>query len=82
LQNPSTTQIIGYANIPSDLHLALGLSISWVVEKHFVKTRMLVITMMVKYIFCCGSIKQLSKKSFPPHKSKPLAMQTFPVTFT
>jgi len=61
----------------SDLHLALGLCISWDIEIHFVNTIWLVIT-MVKYDFCCGSIKYWSKKP----ESKPLAMQTFPVTLT
>jgi len=37
VKNLSPTQIhaIGYANIPSDLHLALRLCISWVFAKHF-----------------------------------------------
>jgi len=33
--SPTQIQAIGYANIPSDLNLALGLCISWVNEKHF-----------------------------------------------
>jgi len=79
--SPTQIQAIGYAIIPSHLHLALGLCISWVIEKHFVKTRLLVIT-MVKYIFCCGNSRYWNEKAYHKHKSKPLAMQTFPVTFT
>jgi len=33
--SPTQIQAIGYANIPSELHLALGLCISWIFEKHF-----------------------------------------------
>jgi len=32
--SPTQTQAIGYKNIPSDLHLALGLCISLVVDKN------------------------------------------------
>jgi len=32
--SPTQTQAIGYTNIPSDLHLALGLCISLVVDKN------------------------------------------------
>jgi len=49
--SPTQTQAIGYKNIPSDLHLALGLCISLVVDKKHVKIGLLVIT-MVKYVFC------------------------------
>jgi len=35
--SPTPTQAFGYANIPSDLQLALGLNISRVVEKDHVK---------------------------------------------
>jgi len=46
---PFVIQAISYANIHSDLPLALGLCIRWVIEKHdCVKTRQLVI-IMVKY---------------------------------
>jgi len=63
------------------LSSGMGLCISWVIEIHFfVKVRQLVIT-MVKYYFCCGSIKYWSKRCHP-HKSKQLAMQTFPLTFS
>jgi len=47
--SPTQIQAIGYANIPSDLDIALGLCISWVVEIHFLKTRQLVNT--VKLFF-------------------------------
>jgi len=59
----SLTQIqaIGYTNIPSDLHLALGVSISLVVHKNHVKIRQLVIT-MVKYVFFCNTLNSYSNK--------------------
>jgi len=49
--SPTQTQAIGYTNIPSDIHFALGLCISLVVFKNHFKIGMLVIT-MVKYVFC------------------------------
>jgi len=79
--SPTQTQAIGYTNIHSDLHLALGLCISLVVHKNHFKIGLLVIT-MVKYVFCSSSFNSWSKKTCHLHKPKPLAKQTFPVTFT
>jgi len=62
--SPKQTQAIGYVNIPSHLPLALGLCISWVVEKNFVKNRQLIIS-MVKYDFCCSSINYWRKCLLP-----------------
>jgi len=52
--SPTQTQAIGYTNIPSDLHLALGLCISLVVFKNHFKIGLLVIT-MVKYVFAAAA---------------------------
>jgi len=47
--SPTQTQAIGYTNIHSDLHLALGLCISLVVHEIHFEIGLLVIT-MVKYV--------------------------------
>ena len=47
--SPTQMQAIGYTNISSDLHLAFGLCISFVVFKNQAKIGLLVIT-MVKYV--------------------------------
>jgi len=78
---PTQTQAIGYTNIPSDLHLALGLCICLVVFKNQAKIGMLVIT-MGKYVFCSSSFNSWSEKTCHLHKPKPLAIPTFTVTFT
>ena len=59
--SPTQTQAIGYTNINSDLHFALGLCISLVVFKNYFKIELRVIT-MVKYVFCCSSFNSWSKK--------------------
>jgi len=59
--SPTQNQAIGCDNIPIDFHLTLGLCISWVVEKNFVKMKQLV-NIMVKYVFCSGSMKYWSKQ--------------------
>ena len=78
--SPTQTQAIGYTNIHSDLHLALTLCISLVVHKNHFKIGLLVIT-MVKYVFAAAA-SILGVKNCHLHKPKPLAIQTFPVTFT
>jgi len=45
-KSPTQTQAIGYSNIQSDLHLALGLCISLVVHKTHFKIGLLVITIV------------------------------------
>jgi len=37
---------------------------------------------MVKYIFCCQSIKYWSEETCQPHKPKSLAKQTFTMTLS
>jgi len=67
VKKPALTQIqaIGYTNIPSDLHLALGLCISIVVFK-----KIPVIT-MVKYVLCCSTFNSWSKKPVTHRNQKP-----------
>jgi len=77
--SPTQTQA-GYENMPSDLDISLGLCIYWVIAIHIVKSRQLVIT-MVKYAFAVAA-SILGVKNFYPHKSKPLGIPTFPVTFS
>ncbi len=58
--SPTQTQAIGYKNIPSDLHLALGLCISLVAHKNHVKIILLVIT-MVNFFAIAASILGVTK---------------------
>jgi len=44
--SPTKIQAIGYINIPNELQLQFGLSISLVVEKNNIKIRQLLITMV------------------------------------
>jgi len=51
---------MGYTNIPNNLQLAFGVSISLVDHKNQVKIRILVIT-VVNYGFCYSSFSYSSK---------------------
>ena len=74
--SPTQSQAIGYTNIHSDLHLALGLCISLVVFKNQAKIGMLVIA-MVKYVFAAAA-SILGVKNLSPTQTQAIGYKNIP----